>query len=98
MVIQCARSTNWNSAVCGSKPVHNRIDRAKTISEVDNAMLRALRATTSSSPRVVRMKPAPTNGRKVTSDNSGHWLTAASPLPRSPRHQVPGDEGDDANQ
>src|SRR5205807_8929640 len=44
-------------------------------------MLRALRATTASSPREVMIKPTPTNGRKVTSDSSGQWLTPA-PLSR----------------
>src|SRR5580700_308625 len=61
--------------------------------EVESAMLRALRATTPASPRVVRMNPAPTSGRKVTSDKSGQWLMA-----RSLRDQVPGDQRDDADQ
>src|SRR5207249_1377714 len=46
----------------------------KTISEVDSAMLRALRATTASSPRAVMMNPTPTSGRNVTSERSGQWL------------------------
>src|SRR5262249_30658523 len=58
-------------------------------------MLRALRASTASSPREVMMNPTPTSGRKVTSDRRGQWLMARS---RSPRHQVPGDQRDDADQ
>src|SRR5207248_1012287 len=58
-------------------------------------MLRALRATTASSPREVMMNPTPTRGRNVTSDRSGQWLMAR---PRSPRHQIPSDQGDDADQ
>src|SRR5436853_7349877 len=58
-------------------------------------MLRALRATIASSPREVAMKPTPTRGRNVTRDRSGQWLMAR---PRSPRHQIPGDQGDDTDQ
>src|SRR5262249_56191841 len=58
-------------------------------------MLRALRASTASSPREVMMNPTPTSGRKVTSDRRGQWLMAR---PRSSRYQVPGDQRDDADQ
>src|SRR5204863_8290243 len=58
-------------------------------------MLRALRATIASSPREVMMNPTPTRGRNVTSDRSGQWLMAR---PRSPRHQIPGDQGADTEQ
>src|SRR5436305_15088903 len=71
------------------------MDKTNTISEVDSAMFRALRATTASSPREVMMNPTPTRGRNVTSDRSGQWLMAR---PRSPRHQIPGDQGDDTDQ
>src|SRR5438270_13214024 len=71
------------------------MDRAKTISDVDSAILRAFRATTASSPREVMMNPTPTRGRNVTSDRSGQWLMARR---RSSRHQIPGDQGDDTDQ
>ena len=78
-MIQRARSTNWKAAVVGSNSTHSTIDSAKTISEVDSAMLRALRATIASSPRASMMNATPTSGRKVTSDKSGQWLM---PRPR----------------
>src|SRR5689334_7625688 len=37
-------------------------------------MLRALRATTASSPRALMMNPTPTSGRNVTRESSGQWL------------------------
>src|SRR6266550_829417 len=80
----------------GSNWTHSMIDNANTISEVDSAMLRALRATMASSPRDVMMKPTPTKGRKVTSERSGQWLTGG-PRP-SPRQQIPGDQRNDADQ
>src|SRR5262249_52906432 len=70
-------------------------DSRNTITEVDNAMFFALRATISASPRVVRMNPAPISGRNVTSDSSGQWLMVLGLLPRD---QVPGDQRDDADQ
>src|SRR5712671_3938452 len=88
MVTQSARSTNWKSAVLGSNSNHSTSDSTKSISDVHNAMLRALRATTASSPRAIRMKAVPTSGKKVTSERSGQWITAA--FLRSPREQVPG--------
>ena len=42
-----ARSTNWKSAVAGSKSNQRPSDSTKVISEVSSATLRALRATTS---------------------------------------------------
>src|SRR5260221_11312085 len=88
MVTQSARSTNWKSAVFGSNSNHSASDNAKSISDVHRAMLRALRATTASSPRAIRMKAVPTSGKKVTSERSGQWITAA--FLRSPREQGPG--------
>src|SRR5437764_14070450 len=96
IVIQRWRSTNWNAAVLGSKLTHSAIDSANTITEVDSAMWRALRATTVSSPLDSIMKAAPTSGRKVISESSGQWLTG-SPF-RSLRYQVPADQRDDADQ
>src|SRR6266404_1133796 len=93
MATQSARSTNWKSAVFGSNSNHSTSDSPKSISDVHSAMLRALRATTSSSPRVIRMKAAPTSGKKVTSERSGQWLTAA--FLRSSREQVPGHDRDE---
>src|SRR6266849_4933499 len=92
MVTQFARSTNWKSAVFGSNSNHSTSDSAKSISDVHSAMLRSLRATTASSARAIRMKAAPTSGRKVTSERSGQWITAA--FLRSPREQVPGHDRD----
>src|SRR6202521_2756006 len=93
MVTQFARSTNWKSAVFGSNSNHSASDNAKSNSDVHSAMLRALRATTASSPRAIRIKAAPTNGKKVTSERSGQWITAA--FLRSPREQVPGHDRDE---
>src|ERR1700737_467278 len=92
MVTQLARSTNWKSAVFGSNSNHSTTDSAKSISDVHSAMLRAVRATTASSPRAIRMKAAPTSGKKVTSERSGQWLTAA--FLRSAREQIPGNDRD----
>src|SRR5437764_6576497 len=72
------------------------MDKAKTISEVDSAMLRALRATTASSPREVMMNPTPTRGRNVTSDSSGQWFTGGPR--RLAGQQVPGDQRNYADQ
>src|SRR5258708_2206861 len=93
MVTQFASSTNWKSAVFGSNSNHSASDNAKSISDVHSAMLRALRATTASPPRAIRIKAAPTNGKKVTSERSGQWITAA--FLRSPREQVPGHDRDE---
>src|SRR5437868_6488855 len=96
IVIQRWRSTNWNAAVLGSKSTHSMIDSANTITEVDSAIWRALRATTASSPLDSMMNAAPTSGRKVISESSGQWLTGSPFL--SPRHEIPGDQPDDADQ
>src|SRR5688572_31734012 len=56
------------------------------MSEVHNATLRQLWATTSSSPRMKKMKAAPTSGRKVTSERSGQSLIASTPH----HDQIPG--------
>src|SRR6516165_780192 len=50
-------------------------------------MKRALRATTASSPRAIKMKAAPTSGKNVTRDRSGQWLTTNAL--RSMREQIP---------
>src|SRR5919199_924659 len=92
--IQSTFSTNWNSGVVGSKPSHRKTDSTNTIVEVHSAMLRALWATVSSSPRVARMKAAPTSGRKVTSERIGKPFIAS---PRRPQ-QIPGDQQHDADQ
>src|SRR5437588_220641 len=42
------------------------------------------------------MNAAPTSGRKVISESSGQWLTGSPFL--SPRHEIPGDQPDDADQ
>ena len=64
----------------GSNSTHRAIDNRNTITEVDSATLRALRATISSSPRASMMNSAPRSGRNVTSDSSGQWVTP--PLPQ----------------
>ena len=43
---------------------------------VQSATLRAFCATTSGSPRISRMKPAPARGRKITRESSGQSLIA----------------------
>src|ERR1700730_1768521 len=60
-------------------------------------MLRALRATTPSSPLASMMTATPISGTKVTRVSSGQWLMAWS-IARLPRDQVPGDQRDDADQ
>src|SRR5439155_12988927 len=84
------RSTNWKSAVFESNWSHSSSDNAKSISDVHSAILRALRATTTSSPRAVRMNPVPMSGTKVTSKSSGQWLTTI--VPGSARQKVPCDQ------
>src|SRR5579863_6719367 len=87
-------STNWKSAVVGSKSTHSRIDSANVISDVHRAAMRALRATTSGVPRTQAMNTAPTTGRKVTSDRIGQLAVMAP----SPEQQIPGDQQHDADQ
>lgn len=79
--IQSARSTIWNAAVVLSKFNQMNKDSTKVISEVHNATLRALRATTSGSPRINKMNAAPTSGRNVVSDRMGQpaMISLASP-------------------
>ena len=48
----------------------------------------APKPSTASSPREVMMNPTPTNGRKVTSDRSGQWLTACPRSYRGSKYQV----------
>src|SRR6267143_123075 len=76
-------------------PVIRVSSTRKAISEVHSAIQRALRATTASSPRAIRINAAPTNGKKVTSERSGQWLTAM--FRPSPREQVPRHQGDEAD-
>ena len=45
---------------------------------VQSATLRAFWATTSGSPRIRRMNPAPASGRKITRESSGQSLIARS--------------------
>src|SRR5579883_2723129 len=66
------------------------------MSEVQSAIQRALRATASLSPRKTRMKATPASGRKVTRERRGQFSMKArsGDLPQ----EIPGDEGDDADQ
>src|SRR3970040_2054741 len=93
--IHCDSSTNWNLALAESKLTQMNSDSRKLIIDVHNATLRALRATTSASPRMVRMNSAPTSGRKVNSDRIGNCV-----MIRSSRvlEQIPRDQDDDARQ
>ena len=63
----------------GSKPNHSISDSAKVINEVQRATKRALRATSSSLPRMSRMNSAPTSGRNVVTVRMGN--PAMSPYP-----------------
>src|SRR4051812_23429538 len=64
------------------------------IREVHSAVIRALRATTSSVPRTNMMKSAPMVGRKVTTERIGQ-LALMTP---SPEEQIPGDQRPHADQ
>src|SRR5688500_8600305 len=88
-------STSWKSARAGSKVPQIRSDKRKVMPAVHSATLRAFCATTSSSPRIRRMKPAPASGRKITRERSGQSLIAR--LPSQPE-QVPGDQGGNPDQ
>src|SRR5688572_3383803 len=57
--------------------------------------MRALRATKASSPRVMKISSAPTNGRKVVRERIGKSVMLAS---ASERDQIPADQRDDADQ
>ena len=85
--IQATFSTSWKSAVALSNCTQIISDRAKVMSDVHNAMFRALRATTSASPRVARMNRAPTSGRKVTSESKGQLLVMGQAI-RENTYQV----------
>src|SRR5690242_14931308 len=90
-----ARSTNWNWARVGSKAPQSAIASATSMSEVQSAIQRALRATASASPRSMRMSTTPAIGRKVTSVRMGKFSIAASEdLPE----KIPGDEQHHADQ
>ena len=69
-------STSWKPAWVGSKLAQIRSESRKVMPEVHSATLRAFWATTSGSPRISRMKPAPASGRKMTRDRSGQSLIA----------------------
>src|SRR5690242_2366244 len=92
---QSARSTNWKSARAGSNAAQSPRDSRKTMSEVQSAIQRALRATSSSAPRRIRMKKTPASGRKVTRVRIGQFSMA--PSPDQPQ-EVPGDKDHDADQ
>src|SRR5690242_14016052 len=90
-----ARSTNWNWARVGSKAPQSAIASARSMSEVQSAIQRALRATASASPRSMKMSTTPAIGRKVTSVRMGKFSIAASEdLPE----EIPGDEQHHADQ
>ena len=81
MGIQSARSTNWKDAVELSKSIQMPSDSAKVISEVQSAVIRALRATVRASPRTMNTNSAPTVGRKITRLRIGQPVTPVSHQP-----------------
>src|SRR5918992_2227118 len=89
------RSTSWKPGWLESKLTQIRSDRRKVMPAVQSATLRAFWATISGSPRIRRMKVAPTSGRKMTRDSSGQSLIAGG---ASQDEQVPGDQGSDPDQ
>src|SRR5689334_21625884 len=90
-----ARSTNWKSARVGSKAPHSAIAKARSMSEVQSAIHRALRATASASPRSMRMSTTPASGRNVTRVRMGKFsITASEDLPE----EIPRDEQHHADQ
>src|SRR5438270_10087479 len=97
---QSACSTNWNSAVVGSKPAQMKSDSTKVTSEVHSAIQRALRvATASSRLGRRRMRTTPTSGRKVVTERMGKLLVMVgrpSPgrLEEVPRHHDDGADQD----
>src|SRR5919106_1433110 len=88
-------STSWKSARLGSKVPQISSESRKVMLAVQSATLRAFWATTSGSPRIRRMNPAPASGRKITRDRSGQSVIARV---RSQPEQVPGDQGRDPDQ
>src|SRR5579875_3928615 len=91
-----ACSTNWKSEVEGSKRTQMTSDKARSTSDVQSAIQRALRATSASAPRRIMMQSTPKVGRKVTRLSSGQLsiaLTSADLEQEIPRHQH-----DDADQ
>ena len=71
-------STNWKSAVDGSKRQTRMSETAKVISVVHSATQRALRAPSSSSLSEA-MKIAPASGRKMTTERIGQPVISALP-------------------
>ena len=74
MAIHSTSSRNWKAAVEESNRYQMKRDTTKVNNDVHNATPRAFLATTASSPRMVRMKTAPTRGRNVTRDRMGNVL------------------------
>src|SRR5579862_4273758 len=87
-------STNWNSAELGSNSAQMTSARTRSMSEVQSAIQRALRATSSASPRRIRMAATPTSGRKVTRERSGQLCIASPDL----EQEIPGEERHHADQ
>ena len=73
---QSSRSTNWNSAVPGTKSSHSsRLTRNVPV-ETHNATQRELRAVSSSLPRIISRHSTPASGRKIVRERSGNAFMA----------------------
>src|SRR6266851_8201185 len=96
---QSACSTNWNSAVAGSKPAQMKSDSTKVTSEVHSAIQRALRVATASSRRGSKtMSATPTSGRKVVRLRMGKLLVMAGRPSPDGLEEVPRHHDDGADQ
>src|SRR5579862_3429942 len=91
---QAACSTNWNSAELESKLAQIMSAKTRSMSEVQSAIQRALRATSSASPRRIMIAATPTSGRKVTRVRSGQFCIASPDL----EQEIPGEERHHADQ
>src|SRR3989338_9216382 len=94
--IHSARSTNWKPALSVSKPNQRKRESRNSIPLVHSATLRTLAATTSASPRMNRMKAAPTSGNMIKSERMGSSNIACGLSHLS--QDIPGDQPDDADQ
>ena len=83
---QGAYSSNWKSAVVVSKSTMSNTEIPNATTLVHNATWRELRAIVASSPRISRIKAAPSSGRNVTVERMGQSVMSSS------QNEIPGDD------